>query len=154
MLHKALIVIAVIAILIVIYLVVLGHLSRNAEPPGLVDGKLQPCPSTPNCVGSEYPGDDKRYVEPLELAGEPATDALQRLARIVEQQGGVIEARDANYLSAVFKSSVFGFADDFEASVDAAGGMLHIRSASRVGRDDFGANRERIEAIRKLWQAR
>jgi uncharacterized protein (DUF1499 family) len=31
---------------------------------------------------------------------------------------------------------------------DAASGMTHVRSASRLGYSDLGANRKRIEAIR------
>lgn len=153
LLNKALIAIAVVTLLVVIYLVVLGQVSRNGKPPGLVDGKLRPCPDTPNCVGSEYPGDDSHHVEPFELAGEPASDALHRLSEIVEQLGGTVDALEPDYLSATFRSSVFGFVDDFEARADTDSGSMHVRSAARVGRSDFGANRKRVEALRQLWQA-
>jgi uncharacterized protein (DUF1499 family) len=32
--------------------------------------------------------------------------------------------------------------------------LIHVRSASRLGRRDFGVNRERVEALRALIQAR
>ena len=32
-------------------------------------------------------------------------------------------------------------------------GVIDVRSASRLGREDFGANRERMEAIRKAYLA-
>ena len=40
------------------------------------------------------------------------------------------------------------FVDDVEFRHDSAGQVIHVRSASRLGRRDFGVNRERIEAIR------
>ena len=47
-----------------------------------------------------------------------------------------------------FTSAVFRFVDDVEFEVDEAARVVHVRSASRVGRGDFGANRKRVEAIR------
>jgi uncharacterized protein (DUF1499 family) len=32
--------------------------------------------------------------------------------------------------------------------------VIHVRSASRLGRRDFGVNRARIEQIRKLLETR
>lgn len=153
-LNKALIVIAVIAILGVIYLATLGYISRNGKPPGLLDGKLQACPDRPNCVCSEYPDDGAGYIAPLELTAAPAASALQGVAEIVQQLGGVIVSNDDNYLAATFKSSVLGFVDDVEFRADSELGVLQVRSASRVGRSDFGANRERIENLRQRWQER
>jgi len=40
------------------------------------------------------------------------------------------------------------FVDDTEFWFDPAAGVIHVRSASRVGSKDFGVNRARIEAIR------
>ena len=40
------------------------------------------------------------------------------------------------------------FVDDVEFWYDPAGQAIAVRSASRIGRKDFGVNRARIEAIR------
>jgi uncharacterized protein (DUF1499 family) len=40
--------------------------------------------------------------------------------------------------------------DDVELYYDEKQGMVHVRSASRLGRRDFGVNRNRIEALRRL----
>ena len=40
------------------------------------------------------------------------------------------------------------FVDDVEFWVDPAAGVVQVRSASRVGRKDFGVNRARIENVR------
>ena len=37
---------------------------------------------------------------------------------------------------------------DGDANFDADGSRVHVRSASRLGRSDFGVNRARIETIR------
>jgi len=40
------------------------------------------------------------------------------------------------------------FVDDLEFWFDADSGVIQVRSASRVGRSDFGLNRRRIEDLR------
>ena len=57
------------------------------------------------------------------------------------------------HLKARFRSRLFRFTDDLELAVDATAGVIHVRSASRVGRSDFGVNRSRVEAIRRRFQA-
>jgi uncharacterized protein (DUF1499 family) len=37
--------------------------------------------------------------------------------------------------------------------VNPAKGVIDVRSASRLGREDFGVNRARVEAIRAAYQA-
>ena len=40
------------------------------------------------------------------------------------------------------------FVDDLERWVDPVNQVVQVRSASRVGRKDFGVNRERVEKLR------
>jgi uncharacterized protein (DUF1499 family) len=40
--------------------------------------------------------------------------------------------------------------DDLELLFDEAAGLFHVRSASRLGRRDFGVNRRRVESLRGL----
>lgn len=47
-----------------------------------------------------------------------------------------------------------GFVDDVEFLLDAGARVIHVRSASRLGRRDFGVNRARIEALRAAVAAR
>jgi uncharacterized protein (DUF1499 family) len=51
-----------------------------------------------------------------------------------------------------FASALFGFVDDLEIRIDAEVGSIHLRSASRVGKSDLGANRKRVEIIQKLYR--
>lgn len=61
----------------------------------------------------------------------------------------IVESRD-DYLYAEFMSGILGFVDDVEFSVKGdADKVVHVRSASRIGRSDLGKNRKRMENIRK-----
>ena len=57
-----------------------------------------------------------------------------------------------NYLYAEFRSRLLGYVDDVELFFD--GQVLQVRSCSRLGRRDFGVNRERVEALRSLIETR
>jgi uncharacterized protein (DUF1499 family) len=64
-----------------------------------------------------------------------------------------IVAEEADYLHAECSSLVFGFVDDLEFQLDRLGMKIHVRSASRTGKYDFGVNRRRVEAIRQAFAA-
>jgi uncharacterized protein (DUF1499 family) len=46
---------------------------------------------------------------------------------------------------------VFRFVDDLELRLSVDDGRIHIRSASRVGNSDLGANRKRVERLRERF---
>ena len=136
-----------------LYLAVLGHLSRSGEAPGLTGERLAPCPDKPNCVCSEHATDSQHYIAALPLPGATRTDAIAALTRAVASLGGQVESVRDDYLAATFTSSLFGFVDDVEFRIDPPSARIQVRSASRVGHSDLGANRKRIEEIRILLQA-
>jgi uncharacterized protein (DUF1499 family) len=110
-----------------------------------MDERLAPCPSSPNCVSS-LASDAMHAIRPLPL---PAADPIGVVRGIVESfpRTRVLQSDDG-YLHATFASRIFRFVDDVEFLVDADAGVLHVRSASRVGQGDMGVNRRRVEAIR------
>lgn len=119
---------------------------------GVRDGKLAPCPSTPNCVSSQS-SDKEHAVEPLRYSTTPQ-DAMARLKTIIQGMPRTeIVTEKENYLHAEFTSVVFRFVDDVEFFLDDAAKLIHLRSASRLGKSDLGVNRKRIEAIREAWNA-
>jgi uncharacterized protein (DUF1499 family) len=62
---------------------------------------------------------------------------------------------EEDYIHAECRSRIFGFVDDVEFWFDGANGVIHFRSASRMGYSDLGVNRKRMERIRKEFsQAR
>lgn len=111
---------------------------------GGADGRLRPCPGSPNCVVSE--GRDAN-IAPFLLQG---AEGWKRLRLAIIAQGGSIEREDDGYLHATFRSRLFGFVDDLECRRD--GAMAQVRSASRLGWWDLGANRRRVERLRKVLE--
>lgn len=132
-----------------------GFLSGK-EPRGLgvKDGRLKPPSRTENSVSSQaglYPDHPmKTYAEiaPFQFTGEGGA-AIDRIKRIVEAtQGARIVRAEPSYLYAQFRTRWLKFVDDAEFFADEDAKVVHVRSASRIGRRDFGVNRTRIEAIR------
>jgi len=117
---------------------------------GVRDGRLAPCPSSPNCVSSRAE-DDVHRVAPFPFTGT-AGAAIGRLAGIVRSlpRAAVVTATET-YLHAEFRSAVFRFVDDAEFYADESAGVIQVRSAARVGSSDLGVNRKRIEEIRARW---
>jgi len=111
------------------------------------------CPKTPNCVNSQAK-DEEHFIEPIRISGSPL-EAKNYLLNILNEldRSSVILAED-NYIRAQFISRVFRFVDDVEfliLEIRPKETMIHVRSASRVGRSDFGVNRKRIEQIRNKF---
>lgn len=114
---------------------------------GVREGKLSPCPASPNCVCSQAE-DVQHRIEPLRYSTAP-DEAIAKLRQIIEsmERTRIIEV-SADYLYAEFTSALMGYVDDVEFYLDAGAGVIHVRSASRLGQSDLGVNRKRIEAIR------
>ena len=66
--------------------------------------------------------------------------------------GGSIQVENENYFAATFTSTIFGFVDNLEIRIDTNKNVIHIRSASRVGRSDLGVNKKRIERLKLLYK--
>lgn len=116
----------------------------SGEPPqdiGVREGRLTPCPESPNCVSS--------YENSAEHSIAPIAATLEQIQQILlgMEATNIVEAADG-YLYAEFTSRIMGYVDDVEFLYDPANKQNHVRSASRLGHSDLGANRKRIEAIR------
>jgi len=148
----------IVVVLLAIAVAVLGAgfagLFSGSPPanPGPRDGALAPCPATPNCVSSRA-SDPGQKIAPIVYAGT-AEAALARMARaIAAQPGATIVAQRDGYIYATFRSRWLGFVDDLEVLDDPARGVLDLRSASRLGRSDFGVNRARAASIAAAFAA-
>ena len=142
-----------IAIFAAVVLVLAGLSLMGRRPPktGLVDGRLRPCPGTPNCVSSDVEGGHSAWIRPFAFEGSPEA-AWQRLAQAVEAIGGTIRADTGDYLWATFTSRIFRFVDDVELRMDGEDRVIHVRSESRVGYSDLGVNRKRVERLRGAFE--
>lgn len=114
------------------------------EPPqniGVRDGRLTSCPESPNCVSS-YESSEEHSIAAL------AANLTQIQQILLAMDEANIVEQSSNYLYAEFTSSLMGYVDDVEFLYDAASNATQVRSASRIGYSDMGANRKRVEAIR------
>ena len=118
---------------------------------GMRDGKLAPCPSTPNCVCSQSE-DAGHKIEPLTYKSTPEVAFTQLKQAIASQPRTKIITQSPNYLYAEFTSAIMKFVDDVEFYLDEDAKVIHVRSASRLGQSDLGVNRKRIETIRAKLQ--
>lgn len=127
-------------------------LSWHRPALGPVEGRLRECPDRLNCVCS-HATDGPHHIEPLRYHG-PAAEAWSRLLAIVRQTpGATIVSLSQTYLHAEFTTPWLRFVDDVEFLLDEMAGVIHVRSASRVGHSDLGVNRQRVERLRSAFRA-
>lgn len=133
----------------------MGLLSgKRPQGLGFHDGKFKPCPWKPNCVSStSAAGDDKHQIAPFAIKGNADAAWKQLLAVVRARERVTVIKEEAGYLCTEFKSGGLGFVDDVEFALDVKAGVIHVRSASRLGVRDFGVNRARIESLRAALTA-
>jgi uncharacterized protein (DUF1499 family) len=122
---------------------------KRPDNLGAKDGRLAPPKSTPNCVSSQAdPADAEHYVAPIAFKGDAAAAMAAARKAVESMAGATVIRQDGGYLYAEYRTKLMRFVDDVELLYDAKAGVLHVRSASRLGRRDFGVNRARVEALR------
>lgn len=138
---------------VVVVAALISCAGKRPEGLGVSNGRLAPCPSSPNCVSSD--AEDRGHaVEPLVLAMAPgagwraARDAVLALPRTE------IVTETDSYLHAECRSALLGFVDDLELHLRAGRGVIAVRSASRLGYGDLGVNRRRVETLRSALARR
>ena len=109
----------------------------------------------PGAVAAEFQRRTYPSIAPLQTAST-ATElydaafaiVTKRKWRIVEQRPPQAGRREGR-IEAVARTAVMGFRDDVVIRVRpiSGGSRLDIRSASRYGQRDFGANAKRIQAL-------
>jgi uncharacterized protein (DUF1499 family) len=122
---------------------------------GVQEGKLSgPKKRTPNSVVSEgIEPTHPAYIVPIAFTGDPRAAMAKLITTIESMSGATIVKAEETYLCAEFRTPKMRYVDDFEARVDAAASVIHVRSASRLGKKDFNVNRNRVEAIRKKFSS-
>ena len=113
--------------------------------------RLERCPASPNCVSSDDTG--SHGIPPLQVAGE-LERAWAVLVDYLAQapEFTIIENADG-YLRAEARTRILRFVDDVEFQARPGGNSIAMRSASRVGYSDLGANRRRLEGLRSALVA-
>lgn len=116
-----------------------GSRSADLPHPPAESHPLPECPGTPNCIIQSIP-----FSCSVSSLFETARESIRRLKPLQTSHDS-----QSLQIKAVFRIPVFGFKDDVGIAVesDGSGSILHIRSASRVGRSDLGVNRRRMKRI-------
>ncbi len=127
-----------------------GVWGSRRRPLGVQEGQLLPCPDSPNCVSSF--SEDNHAVPEIPYTGSPqrALDtAVQVFAELPRTE---LLTRDDTYARFTQRSARLRLVDDIEFL--AANNTLHFRSASRLGYDDLGVNKERMTGVSQRLRER
>lgn len=115
--------------------------------------QLTPCSSAPHCVSSQADVSSSKHVEPLAFGGVNVATARQALLKtLYAENNATVERVDERFVHATFKSTL-GFVDDVTFVIQPEGGIIDVKSSSRIGYYDFGVNRKRVEALRERFEA-
>ena len=152
-----LLVVAVVAVVAIQFGVLRG--TRPADI-GVHNSRLKPPSPTRNSVSSQaalYPDHPQREyadIKPLPLKRGGGATSLQALTSALKSMPHMkVVEQKPDYLYAQAETPWLKFVDDLEFWLNPASGVIDLRSASRLGREDFGVNRQRIEAIRAAYLA-
>ncbi len=154
----ALLLLIAIAVLAVA-LIVAGQMGllRGKAPTdlGVKEGKLKRLSKTDNSVSSQadlwadHPMKDYSTIAPFKISGDGSAEMAKIITTLQAMPRTTIVQQDAGYIYAQCTTALLKFTDDIEFYLDKPVGVIHVRSASRVGRKDFAVNRARVEQIRK-----
>ena len=121
--------------------------------PSQPASRLAPCPRTPNCVSTQAPAGSSQRMDPIPYTGS-RDQARARLVDVLRNHPRTrIVREEPDSLKAECRSLIFRFVDDVEFVFDDKAKRIHFRSASRLGRSDFGVNRKRMEELSAAFLA-
>ena len=156
-------IVLLLALLLAVLVVGAGQMGffsgRAPDGLGVQAGRLKAPSETPNSVSSQaglFPGHpQRRYADiaPFTYTGDGQA-ALRRMAGLLQaSERCLLVTQSTDYLYAQCSTRWLKFTDDVEFYLDASAGVIHVRSASRIGRSDLGVNRARVEALRMRFAA-
>ena len=151
----ALVIIAALLLLGACYFAWLAYKSHQPSPgefpAGLQNNQLSPCPASPNCVNSEYAEDSEHYIAAIAYQNRRVDELIQLLQQTIAISGGHVTNLSDNYIATTYSTRLFRFVDDVEFRIEPQQQLIHIRSASREGHSDLGANRKRVQRIKQIF---
>jgi uncharacterized protein (DUF1499 family) len=138
--------------ILIITVMMVSCSGNRPKNPGVTDGKLAPCPRSPNCVSTQS-DDEQHYIAPIIYDGK-LDRARDKLIAVIQsmKRSHIVKSEDT-YIHVEFTSAFFRFVDDAEFYLDDTAKTIHMRSASRVGKSDLGVNRKRMEKVRAQFTA-
>jgi uncharacterized protein (DUF1499 family) len=144
--------VGVAAIGITAILAILARVVKSPANLGVRDGKLAPCPNSPNCVSTQSQ-DPRHQIDPIPYTTSPAEAKAAVLDIIRSMERSKIITDDPTYVHAEFRTKGIGYVDDVEFYLDQEAQVIHFRSSARLPYWDWGVNRKRMEEIRTVFEA-
>lgn len=123
-------------------IILVGCTSAPEQPSS--GAVLPPCGVLPNCVNS-YSDTGASAIAPLRATTAQWQDLKVWLS---QQENWSITEETSDFLQAVVKTPLMQFRDDVQLAFDPEVGEIQVRSSSRLGISDMGANRARVENLR------
>ena len=128
---------------------------KRPDNLGVKDGRLAPPKPTPNCVSSQAEAaDEEHFIAPIPFKGDAGAAMAAVRTAVESMRDATVVRQEGGYLYAEYRTKIMRYVDDVEFLFDGKAGLIHVRSASRLGRRDFGVNRARVESIRARIEAR
>lgn len=125
-------------------------MGKPKKPIGLIDGKLYPCPNSPNCVSTQAVGGIHKMA-PIPFSGS-VSEAKNKMLKIVKTLKRIKIISDEDYYVHIeVRTAIFRFIDDVEFLFDENAKVIHFRSRARLGYSDMGVNRKRMEKMTYLF---
>ena len=118
---------------------------------GLDGGRFRENPPNPNFVNSQV-SSGPHAVEPLRYEGTREHARGIVLAIIEDDPKATLKRVLDDYLHAEYQAMIF--VDDVEFYFPEDERVVHVRSISRVGRSDLGANKRRYKQIARAFASR
>lgn len=128
----------------------LGVQNERLKPPSLTRNSV----SSQAALHPDHPQLNYSQIEPLKLFGFAPERTMAVLTSVLQAQAGIkVLHSDEGYIRATATTTWLGFVDDLEFWLNPTLGVVEVRSSSRLGREDFGTNRARMERIRSAYLA-
>lgn len=133
---------------------------RRPADLGVHDGRLKPPSETRNSVSSQarllpqHPQHAYALIDPLPLkSGGPEASMAALNAVLAQTEGVQVVTGRSDYIHAEARTPRMKFVDDVEFWLNPVERVIEVRSASRLGRQDGGTNRARVERLRAAYLA-
>ena len=144
---------SLIVLIALIMLIIFGSRWYNTEYAhaknlGLSKGQLIECGKNPNCVSSQTTQSSMR-IAPINASDTPELTWLMLRDLVETIPQAILISENETYRHYQFTTPLMGFIDDVELLYDRKKQLIQVKSASRVGQSDFGANRKRVELLRE-----
>jgi uncharacterized protein (DUF1499 family) len=112
------------------------------------------CGDKPNCISS-YETRSSFSIQPINNAEGTWTEVKEKIKKTLSQVSNVkVIAESDRFIHFVATTRVLRFKDDVYFWWDESSKTLNMKSESRVGYSDLGANSKRLKKFIKLWEAK